>query len=103
MDDTSLAIQSLAKQFDIELRPGSEIAPGGADYAEIKAILGERILYLLKNDHSSLFNILYRIDVNETLVKEALDTVFLQEAAERIAELVIKRQVQKYLYRKSQS
>jgi hypothetical protein len=68
--------------------------------SELKHILADRILELLRKDHAILLNILYRIDINEEKVKEALSSNFLEDAAKKLTDLVIQRQMQKYINKK---
>ena len=50
---------------------------------------------LLIHNNEKLTWILYRIDVNEELLKQALEDKYDQRAAEVIADLIIEREVQK--------
>lgn len=50
---------------------------------------------LLVHNNEKLTWILYRIDVNEELLKQALEDKYEQRAAEVIADLIIEREVQK--------
>lgn len=57
--------------------------------------LQEAIIYLLIHDLEKLWNILYRIDVNETKVKALFDKNKPEEIAPEMAELIYERLVQK--------
>lgn len=57
------------------------------------------IIDLLHHDFNKLLNILYRIDVDENKLKQALFES-TQPAAETIADLIIERQLQKIKFRK---
>ncbi len=51
--------------------------------------------HLIKNNFNKLVNILYKVDVNETKLKEVLKQDAARDAAEIIAELIITREMQK--------
>lgn len=78
------------------LNMGVELEPDAAFCAEkVQAF----ILYLLEHDLNRLYSLLYRIDVNESKVKE----VFYgssQEIAHRITNLIAERLEQKLESRK---
>ncbi|GAB3199894.1 energy-converting hydrogenase A subunit M [Pontibacter aydingkolensis] len=57
--------------------------------------LSRAILHLLNNDFQKLLQILYRIDVDEQAVKEAMIADDTELIAERIAKLILKRELQK--------
>jgi hypothetical protein len=67
---------------------------------ELKRVLTARIFDLLERNLERLLSILYRVDLNQ----KKLDEIFLnrtkEEIAEKIAEAVIKRQLQKIETRK---
>jgi hypothetical protein len=62
---------------------------------EIKSLLIRKIEELLDFDFERLMNILYRIDVDENKVKETFKNHRPNEIAPILADLVIKRQIQK--------
>ena len=57
--------------------------------------LGEKINSLIKDDFNLLIQILYRIDVNETRLKQVLKDNLNEDAGKIIASLLIERQLQK--------
>lgn len=66
------------------------------------AQLQRRILELLENDFSRLYQALYRIDVPEILVKQAFEEASdLPLLAKRLAKLVLERQKLKLLTREA--
>ena len=81
----SWALQKLAQTMDIEL-------PAGED-ARLR--LQQHINELIQHDFNKLLTILYRIDVDEDKLKSALRQQPARDAAEIIAELMIKRQAGK--------
>ena len=59
---------------------------------ELRKILTRQVLYLLERDFEKLLQALYRIDVPEQRFKESLVS---DDPAGQIAELVLKRELQK--------
>jgi hypothetical protein len=57
--------------------------------------LAEKINALIKDDFNLLIQILYRIDVNETRLKQVLKDNPNEDAGKIIAALLIERQLQK--------
>ncbi len=104
MDSLNSELQILVSQLGMDLELSKSDAINSAGFLDqLKIQLAERVLDLLKNDHTRLFNILYRIDVKEEFVNEALKTTFLNEAADNLAELIIQRQIQKIRTRQNYS
>ena len=104
MDSLNSELQILVSQLGMDLELSNNSAINSAGFLEqLKIQLADKILDLLKNDHTRLFNILYRIDVKEEFVNEALKTTFLNEAADNLAELIIQRQIQKIQSRQNYS
>jgi len=62
---------------------------------KIRAVLLERIIYLLNVNPEKLMAILYRIDVREAVVNEIFATAIPPDVPELIADLVIERQLLK--------
>lgn len=80
----------LAKDFDLQPRVGEE---------QIKAALTEALVQLLLHDLEKLWNILYRIDVDEKKVKLVFEGNDPKEIAPQLADLIYKRVEQKALTR----
>lgn len=87
MDNTTL-IQSLNKELELEL-------PEKIPFEEIKKELSSIINNLIQSDFQRLVFLLYRIDVNETKLKELLKEHPEENAGNIITELIIERQQQK--------
>jgi hypothetical protein len=62
--------------------------------------LALKIESLLRNDMEKLLWILYRIDVKDNLVDEAMSLGEVKKIAGKLAHLVIERQLKKINYRK---
>ncbi len=61
----------------------------------IRALLVERIIYLLNANPEKLMTILYRIDVSEVVVNEIFIKAIPPDVPELIADLIIERQLAK--------
>ena len=80
-----------------------ELVPSSAETKEnlqqVRALLVDKIDYLLSHDFEKLLWILYRVDVNETKAKEMLVQHSAENPAEILADLVIEREMQKAITR----
>ncbi|RZL98699.1 MAG: hypothetical protein EOO88_60375 [Pedobacter sp.] len=81
-------IQALAIQFGTEL--------SGDDHTAARLQLIARINWLILHDFERLVNTLYRIDVSEKKINALLKDFPQTDAAAIIAELVIRREEEKY-------
>ena len=88
MADPGSLIPWLETEWNISLvhRTGKE---------EIYRVLAERINELIRNDFEQLVQILYRSDVNENKLRSVLAANSGKDAGVLIAELIIKRQLEK--------
>ena len=80
------ALQSVAHEFSL-LVPDKQTL----SYNELVSRVNE----LLVNNFDRLISILYRLDVNEKLIKDSLESAVGQDAAHVISRLIIERQIQK--------
>ena len=62
-------------------------------FEELKRQLTRRIAYMMDDDFETLLQIFYRIDLNERAVNQAIHLADVP--SEKLAELVIEREVQK--------
>ncbi len=62
---------------------------------QAEVFLAAQINELIKNDFNQLVQILYRLDVNETKLKQVLNNNPNEDAGKIIAALIIERQLQK--------
>ena len=76
------------KDFNLDIS-STEVSTG----EDFQLILAKLIRHLLDNDFERLINGLYRIDVSEEKVKQALSAS--GDIAEEITTLIIKREMQK--------
>ena len=68
-----------------------------------KRQLTERVLHLLNHDFEKLRWILYRVDVSETLARQAFDLLEAPLIAGKLAELLMEREARKQQTRKNNS
>lgn len=67
---------------------------------DLRRVLTDRILDLLERNVERLLSILYRVDLNQKRLDEIFMNGTKEEIAEKIAEAVIERQIQKIETRK---
>ena len=90
-----IAIVQELLQKDLEFKP----VPSHS-FEDLKNSLLNYIQHLLNNDLERLVQGLYRIDVSEEKVKEALNNQFPDLIAEQLTTLIIERQQAKAITRK---
>ena len=71
------------------------ILPATFDWDDIQLLVKEKVEEMLQSDFQGLITLLYRIDVNESKLKEMLEAQKGADAADIISALIIERQVQK--------
>lgn len=81
------AILFLKDEFEVETENN--------DLKKIRQFLIEKIQYLLSHNTEKLWWILYRIDVSENKAIETLQSEPKENGVERLADLIIERQIQK--------
>ncbi|MCC6691298.1 MAG: hypothetical protein IT235_07175 [Bacteroidia bacterium] len=72
-------------------------------YNELLFQLSPLIARLMENDYKKLLNLLYRIDIHEGKLVNVLEQNADQSPAETIADLIIKRELQKVVIRRHYS
>ena len=87
-------IVAINTSFDVALSENASLH-------ELRETLAGYFNNLIQNDFNKLVNLLYRIDVNEALLKSTLQQNPDSDAGLIIAELVIEREIQKLHFRKS--
>ncbi len=65
--------------------------PETTAFENLRQLLLERMVYLLIHDLPGLWNILYRIDVNERKVKQLFDANTPEHIAPGLTDLVLQR------------
>ncbi len=90
-------------QKDLDLQDSQIIAVPEFDFNGLKNYLKAAISRLLDNDFNRLINAMYRIDIPEDQLADALNTPDPSRVASKIADLVIQRELQKVRTRKKYS
>ena len=83
--------------FDLSL-DGHALDSNSAFFEYLKKQLSERIKFLINTDMDKLLQALYRIDVNDRETDRAFALGEIQAVSDRLAELVIRRQMRKLEY-----
>jgi hypothetical protein len=80
-------IQDLNRFYALELTPSLTLE-------QLETLLAEKINIMIRDDFATLVQLLYRIDVNETKLRELLRATD-EPAGKIIAKLIMERQWQK--------
>jgi hypothetical protein len=103
MDDLKSQVTAVSKIIskDFQLDETKSLIPVSnlATLEEFKEYLKIKLADLLENKYDVLINILYRIDVNESKLSELFSGKSRDNIAEKLAELIIERQLQKIRFR----
>ena len=94
MDNLLLVKETLEKETGMVL----QVAP---TMDSLQIALAAYINNLILNDFEKLVFLLYRIDINEKLIKQLLQEATTTPAGETIAQIIIERQLQKIISRKN--
>lgn len=92
-------MELLKKQLQNSLQLRPELVKEVNSDEELLRLIELLIEELVNNDFEKLLLILYRLDVNEKKVKEAIDLAGPQNASRSIAELVLAREKEKVISR----
>ncbi len=82
------ASNHLQKVFAVDPLPATDLE---ALYFKLSRV----VLHLLQTDLNRLLHVLYRIDVDELQVKQAMVADDVELIAERLAKLIVARELQK--------
>jgi len=89
-------------QFEMD-KDAEAIESAGEYLSALQKALAGQIAYMMEHEAERLKWILYRIDISEQKVLQALATQPLHEAVDNIARMIIDRQIQKAVTRKQYS
>jgi hypothetical protein len=94
-----LTIEQIKKDFltnglEVQLQTSEQ-----PNYQEICAALEDVLNWLFENDSHKLMQLLYRIDLPEAKLNEALGNAMEQAVSETLAALIVKREAQKVIIR----
>lgn len=66
-----------------------------ADYRQLIEIMSRRIEELLSGQFETLMSMMYRLDIDETSIRQALDPANPENPASSLARLIVDRQKQR--------
>jgi hypothetical protein len=94
-----LTIEQIKKDFltnglEVQLQTSEE-----PNYNEICTALVDVLNWLFENDSHKLMQLLYRIDLPEAKLNEALGNAMEQAVSETLAALIVRREAQKVIIR----
>lgn len=93
--------KEIQQALTLELQKKWEILPPDVPSDDnLQLILAERIAEMLKDELENLLFIMYRMDIDEQAFQNAMKLGSIPEISQKIAELVIKRELQKIHTRK---
>lgn len=95
-DDKYLVLHDLL-QKDLQLDEDEALISGdeSVDLNTLHKKLSLLVAYLMEHDMHRLLNAMYRLDVSEINFHEAMQSMSREEAAIRIADLIIEREMKK--------
>lgn len=99
IQETALALRNQFGMAETNLLPGDE----QQRFEALKKMLARRLAEMIDHEFDNFVNALYRIDIDESKVKQVLAKQPFSAALEEVAELIIKRQIQKIITRKQYS
>ena len=99
IQETALALRNQFGMPETDLIPGNEQQRIEA----LKKLLAKRLGEMIDHEFDNFVNALYRIDIDEAKVKKVLAIQPFSHALEEVAEMIIKRQIQKVITRKQYS
>lgn len=85
----------MSEELQLINRHLASLDPEDQNYQEILNQLTPLVNHLLDNDLQTLMQLLYRIDVSEEKFKQALAFSEPQEMGEKVARLILDRQLKK--------
>lgn len=93
-----------SKDLATVIRQSMEIdLPENISFEQLKGQLSSHINFLIQTDFHKLVSILYRVDVDESRLKQLLNENPDHDASNIISDLIIERQLQKIRSRQEQS
>ncbi|NEM98332.1 hypothetical protein [Pontibacter burrus] len=102
MEFAPLILASTAKHLQLLFESEDDLNQSES-ILQLEQAVAQAVLHLLQQDLNRLLNILYRVDVDERQVKQAMKAATQEEVALQVARLIIKRELQKaqtrFIYR----
>lgn len=100
MDIKNELARILESNFSLKL-PDGQLDTESGFYKYLQVALSERIKFFIRTDMDKLLQALYRIDVNDSLSDQAFNLGEINKVSEKLAELIILRQLKKLEYSKN--
>ena len=104
MSDEKIKVSEVSQVIskDFQIAESASLIPeiDAATLEEFKIYLTEKLSELMDNKYDTLINILYRIDVSEEKLGELFSGGDRNYIPQKLAELIIDRQLQKVQFRK---
>lgn len=99
-NNTSLILKErLESNFSFDLTGYEQyLDTESAFYKYLQEKLAERIKFFIRTDLDKLLQALYRIDINDSESDQAFDLGEINQISQKLAELIIRRQLQKLNY-----
>ena len=95
-------MEAPALLYDLRTSYGLDLPPV-VTIDELTGLLANRINEMINRDFSALVQLLYRIDVSESKLRQLLQENATSDAGRIIAQLILERQWQKILSRRKYS
>ena len=89
------------KELKYYLQQSFQLPGSILEMQDAENFLGDKMNHLISTDFNHLIQVLYRIDVSETKLKQVLKDNPNEDAGKIIARLIIERQQQKMISRNS--
>ena len=89
------------KELKYYLQQSFQLPGSVVEMQDAENFLADKMNQLIRDDFNHLIQVLYRIDVNETKLKQVLKDNPNEDAGKIIARLIIERQQQKMISRNS--
>ena len=89
------------KELKYYLQQSFQLPESVEEMQDAENFLADKMNQLIRDDFNHLVQVLYRIDVNETKLKQVLKDNPNEDAGKIIARLIIERQQQKMISRNS--
>ncbi|MFK8104200.1 MAG: hypothetical protein AB8G15_16855 [Saprospiraceae bacterium] len=91
-ENNKLTTTLIARDFELELTPEED---QGMDEEALFALLADKVAYLIEYRIDFLLSLMYRLDIKEALINQALSPASVEPANLALARLILNRQKQR--------
>ncbi len=91
-ENNKLTTALIARDFELELTPEED---QGMDEEALFALLADKVAYLIEYRIDFLLSLMYRLDIKEALINQALSPASVEPANLALARLILNRQKQR--------